>query len=151
MVWTCGLEFGPNWRKVVSETEAIEQVEIDLVKASLAALKNEYASVVPEEAATEPYFSMRSFVMQMLHLNSAFVGYWVLPVTRAELSERCKGRTLGGLDHSNLHFRRVEDIGNELRYEESTQWHGTAMRRMDLLRQHIGELRPLIDRPLRTP
>lgn len=139
MVWTCGFEVGPRWADVASPDEVDPHIaELDFHGVARRGLEKEFAITLGAEDAE--HLKIRSLALQTLHLNTAFLGYWVLPYTRREMLERCKGKRLGGLDHSRLYFTRFQDSDKHLAHEESTAWHGTAMARFKLLEESESEI-----------
>lgn len=150
MVWTCGFELGPQWGRVATVDAADDEsiAELDFHSAALEGLKNEYGLELSDEDAQ--HLRLKSLVLQTLHLNTAFLGYLVLPNTREEMLEACGRQRKGGLDHSRMYFTRFQDSDKHLAHEDSVAWHGTAMARFRIIEESEADVASELSRRFGT-
>ncbi|HEX3480099.1 MAG TPA: caspase family protein [Kofleriaceae bacterium] len=163
-VHTCGLEDGARWSNVVVHSEA-SRARVDFSDALLHGLAREYRILAaPTDSRgrpvgekliergsrllacrTPPRAGLFNLVVQGLHLNTAVLGYCVLPITRDALAEHlaATGKS-GGLNFTNLTFITLDDCASvvadferEIREgKPATEWHGTAIMRLHLATKH---------------
>jgi hypothetical protein len=97
------------------------------------------------ECARMPRAGLFNLVLQGLHLNTAVLGYCVLPVTKSELAAHLGAlEEARGLDFMGLKFihldectKVVEDFEQAIASgEPATEWHGTAVMRLQLAAKH---------------
>lgn len=167
-VHTCGLEDGARWSNVVIHSEA-SRARVDFSDALLHGLAREYRiRAAPTDSRgrpvgeklveggrrlltcrTPPRAGLFNLVVQGLHLNTAVLGYCVLPITRDALAEHlaATGQT-GGLDFTDLKFITLDDCASvvanferEIREgKPATGWHGTAIMRLHLATKHRASI-----------
>jgi len=158
-IWTCGIEDGPNWCDAVADPYADAVTELQFDNVVLKGLAREYKirgaqvdkrgkKVLPNEKALDcnvlPLAGLFSLVVQTMHLNSALLGYCVLPITRNVLAEHLTSlptRRSGGLIFDALDFVHLDDCHERVeKYRRSLRWHGTALMRLQQLVQHRQEI-----------
>jgi hypothetical protein len=143
---TCGFERGPNWKKIVVETDDPHIVELNFLPEILAGLENEFSlnSMADWEKKKQQIdVHVSSYVVQTLHLNTAILGYCKIPYTKEELNKEIKGKICGGLDHTNLDFisvKQCKDTAND--HRDETSWHGTAVMRLKIIGDKLANYNP---------
>jgi hypothetical protein len=162
-IYTCGIEDGARWTDVVQDGAG--HARLDFSDALLNGLAREYRI---RGAATDsrnrpvgerfikrggkllqcvrpPRAGLFTLVVQGMHLNSAVLGYCVLPITGRELASHLEETvSAGGLDFTNLELIALDDCAKVVAdFEDevasgkpATAWHGTAMMRLQLAVKH---------------
>lgn len=143
---TCGFERGPNWKKIIVETDDPHIVELNFLPEILAGLENEFSmgSMTDwDKKKQQIEVHVSSYVVQTLHLNTAVLGYCKIPYTKAELNEKIKGEICGGLDHTNLDFISVQQCKDTAHdHRDETSWHGTAVMRLKIIGENLANYNP---------
>jgi hypothetical protein len=158
-IWTCGIEDGPNWVDAISEPHAQGRSVLQFDNIVLKGLAREYKvrgaqvdkrgkPILPNERALDceraPLAGLFSLAVQTMHLNTALLGYCVLPLTREVLRKHLTTlptRQAGGLIFDALEFVHLDECEKRVRkYRDSLRWHGTALMRLDLLTKHRDEI-----------
>ncbi len=138
---TCGFESGANWKKIVRETDEENIVELDMISEAINGLEREYnISKMKDWESKKKDIEVRvsSYVIQTFHLNTAILGYCKIPYTKDELETGIKGEICGGLDHSDLSFINISECRSYAgRFRDTTDWHGTALMRLDIIGQQL--------------
>lgn len=142
-VRTCGFERGPNWNKVIRETDDKKIVTFDLRSCVEDALKKEFSMANMadwENKKQKIEIHLSSYVIQAMHLNTAILGFCNIPYTKDELEKEIKGKLCGGLNHSELEFIQINECKHYVdKYCRSTGWHGTAVMRLKVIAEELDK------------
>jgi hypothetical protein len=158
-VWTCGPERGPNWSPTVVPSAVPGTATLSLDDTILKALESEIRltfdahrprSTKPGDVYlqlnTKPIAHIKHLVVQGVHLNSALLGYCVLPLTKDDLySHLLHVGEAGGLSFNDpsspVRFLSLDDCSRTVTEERwSARWHGTALSRLELLAKYRDEV-----------
>jgi hypothetical protein len=160
-VRTCGLEFGPNWSRVVHQSSSgtildwedvlLEALAKELCIRGAKTYRNGATVIATRPGQTlldcgerAPQVGLFELVLQTIHLNSAILGYCVLPFNEKELREHWKqlpGQAAGGLAFDQLEFIPLNEVqAKSFAERTSSRWHGTALMRLELLQRHMHQV-----------
>jgi len=146
-VGTCGVEYGPRWSECIRPHTSNDRAYLSLRDTVLDALAWEYRIREAGSTRGPPKLSPDAFhicevpqarflalAVQGIHLNSALLGYCVLPVTRANLAMHLGESNAHGLKFKGLEFIHIDDCEARVEADQrTTSWHGTALMRLHLL------------------